>query len=493
MPNDDSRLTFGDYSLDTYTGKVSGPGGDVLLRPKAYALLTHLALNPGRVVPKGELLDAVWPNIFVQEGSLTQAVKELRKALGEGASLLRTVAGRGYLLVGEVPSQLVADHREPVVAVLRFRNDNESETDSVLIDGFAEDIVSGLARSGTLMAIAGRSSFQFQSYAAQDAGQKLGADFLIEGAISRRGDNAVVTVGLSDARSHVRLWGERYDAQGLDIFAVQREIAWQVVDRLVRRLGEATITRTNAVAPNDLPAYDLVIRAAALLDQYGVEASTTAIAHLETAISRDPGYARAHAYYALALAMRGGLGLASPDVLAVARERADTAVRLAPDNAVTYRMLATIQLYQRQHDAAEASLRTSIELNPSDADTVGLMGHLLVLRGWPLDGQAWLDRAAKLNPVHQQWYDFSRALAAYQLGEYQESLGYLRQLPDTVPHISDLTAAAAAMAKGGNPPEDDIDPISNVGFSGDILGWEHLSELEHIRDGQRRAQQAKLP
>jgi DNA-binding winged helix-turn-helix (wHTH) protein len=56
---------FDGFTLDLQRGRLSGPAGDVTLRPKVFALLAYLAQHAGRVVPKAELLDAVWPDVIV--------------------------------------------------------------------------------------------------------------------------------------------------------------------------------------------------------------------------------------------------------------------------------------------------------------------------------------------------------------------------------------------------------------------------------------------
>ena len=92
-------LTLGSCRFDQSRGLLLRDGEAVFLRPKAFALLTHLATNAGQVVSKSDLIAAVWPGVFVTEDSLTQAVRELRKALADDSQrIIRTVARRGYLL-----------------------------------------------------------------------------------------------------------------------------------------------------------------------------------------------------------------------------------------------------------------------------------------------------------------------------------------------------------------------------------------------------------
>src|SRR5690242_4885606 len=96
----DEVFRFGRFTLDLRKGTIAQDDTPLFLRPKAYALLTHLARNMGRVVPKTELLETVWPGVFVTEDSLTQSIREIRKVLGD--DLVRTVSKRGYMLAAEI-------------------------------------------------------------------------------------------------------------------------------------------------------------------------------------------------------------------------------------------------------------------------------------------------------------------------------------------------------------------------------------------------------
>src|SRR5688572_29266713 len=116
----DRVFEFGQFRLDERSGILAKGSEQRFLRPKAHSLLAHLARNMGRVVPKSELMDTVWPDVYVTEDSLTQSIREIRKALGEGGQeLIRTVSRRGYMLTGK-PDAIPETTGQPIVAVLRF-------------------------------------------------------------------------------------------------------------------------------------------------------------------------------------------------------------------------------------------------------------------------------------------------------------------------------------------------------------------------------------
>jgi DNA-binding winged helix-turn-helix (wHTH) protein/tetratricopeptide (TPR) repeat protein len=93
---------FDEFELDTRRRSLVRRGAPVTVSPKAFEVLTYLVENPGRVVSKEELLKAVWRDSYVEEGSLSQQVSQLRKAMGDGAGAIVTIPGRGYQFAAKV-------------------------------------------------------------------------------------------------------------------------------------------------------------------------------------------------------------------------------------------------------------------------------------------------------------------------------------------------------------------------------------------------------
>ena len=94
-----ATLLVGGCRLDRRSGMLRRPdGSETLLRPKTVQLAVLLAANAGNLVSRSDILDAVWPGVFVTDDSITQCVVELRRALGPGSALLRTIPCRGYVL-----------------------------------------------------------------------------------------------------------------------------------------------------------------------------------------------------------------------------------------------------------------------------------------------------------------------------------------------------------------------------------------------------------
>jgi TolB-like protein/Tfp pilus assembly protein PilF len=489
----DQVFSFGGFTLDLRKGLLQRGGEPAFLRPKAHALLTHLARNIGRVVPKSELMDSVWPGIYVTEDSLTQSIREIRKALGDDRQeLIRTISRRGYMLA--VNAEPVAEAgSQPIVAVLRFRNETGDSAQVPLVDGFAEDIINGLARFGTVTVLARNSSFSLASESRSDwslARVRIGADYLVEGAIRRHGKNLRVSVSLVDAESLVQLWGERYDADGEEIFSIQEDIIERIVSRLVTRLEDAGVSRAAQKPVTSLAAYELTLRGVAMLRRNEPDDIEAAHELFERAIAKDPSYGLAHAHLAFAHVMLGGYGWAPLEVLTKAQGLATRAIMLARDQPTGHRVLSFIQIYMRDYEGAEHNLKRAVELNPYDAESVDQMGYLLTLRGRPLEALAWLERAVRLDPLHPPWYDYDRSLALYSLGDYRGAAIAIDPGPNLPSWMR--TRLAACYAQQGEMEQarfhaakiNDLDPdFSPVNYAKAGVAFEHPTDIQHFAEG----------
>ena len=210
----------GECRLDLDRGTLTRGGALVPIRAKAFGLLCHLARNVGRVVSKDELLDAVWPGVTVTEDSLTQAMRDLRRAIGdERGEIVRTIPRRGYLFAIPLgaPAPAAPAGAMPRVAVLPFRNLTGDTGDGILIDGLVEEITNGLARFKTVTIIARHSAFAFRpedGASPDEIASRLGADFLVEGSARRAGGRFVIAAGLAEARAGRQALGRELRLRG---------------------------------------------------------------------------------------------------------------------------------------------------------------------------------------------------------------------------------------------------------------------------------------
>ena len=96
---------FDEFELDPSRRSLSRNGAVVPLTSKGFLILTYLVANPGRVVTKDELLEAAWPESFVEESNLPGYISGLRKALTDRAGYIATVPGQGYQFTAKVEAE----------------------------------------------------------------------------------------------------------------------------------------------------------------------------------------------------------------------------------------------------------------------------------------------------------------------------------------------------------------------------------------------------
>jgi DNA-binding winged helix-turn-helix (wHTH) protein len=193
-------------------------GSEIALRPQAFALLRHLIDNAGLLVGKDELMRAVWPNVIVTDDSLVQCVRDVRRAIrDDDQSVLKAVRKRGYrldvrnaaapaaapagawrrlLLLGvslgaalavglaiASRASLPEQSRLPSVAVLPFASIGGDASTARLAEGLTEDIIIDLARFPEFEVMGSNSSAVYTE--AREAGEELGAAFVVQGSIQR--------------------------------------------------------------------------------------------------------------------------------------------------------------------------------------------------------------------------------------------------------------------------------------------------------------------
>jgi len=264
-------LEFGNYRLKRAERLLLGPKGPMELSTRSFDILATLLERPDEVIGKTELFDAVWPGVVVEENTLQVHISALRKLLP--AEMIVTVHGRGYKYAGPRPFGAAAEasspHR-PSIAVLPFDNMSGDPEQDYFSNGITEDIIAELGKFREFLVIARNSSFQFRGKAndVADVAKKLGVQYVVEGSVRKIGNRVRVTVQLIHASSTAHIWGEHYDRELDDIFAIQDEITQMIAARLARQARTAIASRARARPTDNMSAYELYLRALQLAAVY---------------------------------------------------------------------------------------------------------------------------------------------------------------------------------------------------------------------------------
>jgi pimeloyl-ACP methyl ester carboxylesterase len=117
-----ATLVFGPFRLEPASGLLYRGDVAVALTPKAFAVLQYLAAGAGRLIPKRELLEALWPGVFVGDAVLKSAIREVRRALGDtpqAPRFIETAHRRGYRFIATVQTDESAPDSRPAVHYAR--------------------------------------------------------------------------------------------------------------------------------------------------------------------------------------------------------------------------------------------------------------------------------------------------------------------------------------------------------------------------------------
>jgi TolB-like protein len=275
-----TRLRFGPFVLDEARASVVLPdGGERQLRPKSFDLLRHLVANAQRVVTRAEILDAVWPGLFVTDDSVTQCMTDIRRALGDtGGQVIRTVPRRGYLLQAEVTAEarrmpvsngnaarVVAPlpTETPSIAVLPFRGDPNRPEDRYFAEGIIEGIVHVLSGLEGLMVLSLGTSLAQAGHDAdvRTVGRALGARYLLRGTLRRSGGRLRLYCELVLTETGAVVRADLHEGSDGDLFALQDRISTDVAVTIAPRVREQDLALARRKPPANLTAYDLVLQA----------------------------------------------------------------------------------------------------------------------------------------------------------------------------------------------------------------------------------------
>ncbi|MCA1408377.1 adenylate cyclase [Ensifer sp. IC3342] len=320
---------------------------------------------------------------------------------------------------------------KPSIAVLPFVNQSGDPANDYFSDGVSEDIVNALGRFSALTVMAYNATLPYKGKAArlEDVGRKLGVRYLVEGSVRRAGNRVRVSTRLTDADQGILLWSERFEEQLKDVFALQDAITRRVAGTLAANLTRVEEQRALAEPPDNLDAYDLVLRGRAELRRNTRSGNREARLYFEKAMQLDPKYAAAYAGLGLAYQDMATLGWTEfpEDMLARSEELAGRALSLDPDNLDAHQLLSQVHTMQLQYDRALVEIDRALLLNPSDAASHSQRGAILLWAGRLEEAVAALETAFTLNPNLGPQEAFALGLAYYSLRRHDDAARFLER------------------------------------------------------------------
>jgi tetratricopeptide (TPR) repeat protein len=262
--------------------------------------------------------------------------------------------------------------------------------------------------------------FKQRVHSMKEIGARLEVTTLLDGSVRRAGDRVRIVAQLIDAETDQHLWGETYDRQLTDVFAIQTDVALHIAAALKAELSVDEQTRIRKGPTSDLEAYQLYLQGRQWLVKFTPEGMQRAIDYYQQATVRDPDFALAYASMAMTYAELGEGGLLSPDVaFGQARDAAANALRVDPGLGDAHCAVAYLKtLWDFDWAGAEREFKRALELSPSSADTYDYYGRMCAAIERYDEAIALQQRAQELDPLAHRMDVASTMLRA---GRYTEA------------------------------------------------------------------------
>ena len=475
---------FGAFRLDATDRLLYRDGELVPLPPKVIDTLLLLIASRGQVLTKDEMMKRLWPDTFVEEGTLAQYIFLLRKALGTCATWIENHPRRGYrftapveehnpdLQINEGESRTViaeeAVQSQPrarlfrliatallivvaatttavvtirgrekastavgSVAVLPFRTISDSD-DDYRADGITDALITKLANLKGLRVVSYSRVRQFKgaSVEAAEIGRKLGVDAVIEGTVRVVSGQMRVSVHAIDATTAYTLWAEdRSDTSAGGLLQVERQLAEAVALWLRGQLTSRERDLITKSGTGKAEAYDLVLRARAALREGGdtVANRQFAVQLLERAVQIDPAFADAYGWLALSQQLAYGDGLGE-ETLRAAISNANQALSRDPNSLIAMRALAHIQNTTQREVEGLLMAKRALDINPDDLDATAAAAEAYFRAGLSDRALPLYEKALRWEPENAEFRS-QLARISFFLAENQKGIDAISALP----------------------------------------------------------------
>jgi adenylate cyclase len=453
-------------------GRLFGTGVNVAARLEGLA-------EPGGICISSEVHGQVENELDLGYEDLgEQSVKNIPKPV----RVYRVRLDGGQSAAAQAPLHpLVPD--KPSIVVLPFYNMSDDPEQEYFADGITEDLTNDLASAPDLFVIARNSAFTYKDkqVRVEQVGRELGVRYVLEGSVRWARDRVRVTAQLVDATTGRHVWSHRYDRELSDIFAIQAELAEEILTALPVQVREAELQRIQRRPTENLTAYEAFTRGTSHHNRQTRDDERRARQLFERAIELDPSYA--DAYWGLGVTLEAETGRTfgtggDPKQREESLVRAEQAARraleldafnpraltllgyvtaeqgrleeglaavaraaeLAPSLAEPHTVLAALQARAGNLPTALQSATRAMRLDPRVGGGASLLGRIRYQAGRIDTGVMWLEQARAANPddiLTRVW------LASHYegVGRHGEASALVEELLRIEP---DLTADAAA-------------------------------------------------
>lgn len=348
--------------------------------------------------------------------ALLAALKNVKQDLQSGRQ--DTVRGAG------TPVTLSPDFTDSI-AVLPFENVAGEANAEYLSEGIAESIINTLSRVTTLRVIPRTTAFRYKRPGLDpvEAGRRLGVRTVLTGRLTERAGRLIIGTELIDCTESSQLWGEKYNRNFSDVFAMEADMAQEIASKLRLRLSPDEQQRLTKRSTENVEAYKLYLKAMYHASKWTPEGLQKGIELSRQAIEADPVYPVPHVGLGYIYVLLGYFGWATPrEALPRAKSAALKALDIEADYANAHLLLAIVALFfDWDWRQSETHLRTALRLAANQAHCHWALGHWLLAMERYEDAIAAMKQAVDLDPLSAPM-SLGLGYAYYFARQYDRSL-----------------------------------------------------------------------
>jgi TolB-like protein/Flp pilus assembly protein TadD len=309
-------------------------------------------------------------------------------------------AAAGFFLLPGVSARKI----DKSIAVLPFENLSDEKENAYFADGIQDDVLTNLSKIGDLKVISRTSVMPYRGRASnvREIGKALGVATILEGTVRRIGNRVRVNVQLINVENDEHLWAEDYDRDLTDVFAIQTDLAQQIVRELQAKLSPMEKAQIERKPTENSEAYLAFLEAHDLFTRMDKFRSNTEKAEqlFEKATKLDPNFARAFAGLAWVEDWIYHDFDPTPARKEKARAAAETAIRLQPDLPEAHLALGFYHYYcERDYQAALDEFAIAKRSLPNSAEVYMAIGAIERRQGKWAESTVNLEKAASLSPM----------------------------------------------------------------------------------------------
>jgi len=352
-------------------------------------------------------------------------------------SSIASLAGVGP--ADEEASAPAGSARRAAVCVLPFLNMSGDAEQEYFSDGISEDIITDLSKVSALSVVARNMAFSFKgkSVDAMALTRQLNITHVLEGSVRKAGQRVRITAQLVDGKTGDPVWGDRYDRDLTDIFAIQDEISKAIVGALKLKLLPQEKKAIEQRGTTNTDAYNLYLMARQhwISGNDGDSRRDEVVVRIcRQVVALDPNYGRAWALMALAQAeLRFRHGRPEEDAL----DSAERALALDPDLAEAHCIKARYLADEEgKPDDAIRQIELALRLGPDSWEVNKEAGRLLYRQGKSRESAVHFEKASAL--METDYHSPSLLSACYE--SLQDMDGFHRSARTALDRIEKVVA-----------------------------------------------------